>query len=1137
MASIQEVQAQISEAEKGIANQRQQISEAQKSSAEQLRQLEAAKSKVPSNTSQRSIRQTMTGLMGQVKRQAIEKVKQNIENQKKGVQQYQKGLQTYSGEISKYEQEQLNPVKQQVASYQEQVNAYEEAKSLWYNKNPGSIFAVQYMSPLAQQYYKDFAKASNPVQDLAISVKKFEVANPTEKLVVDWDKLRVTGVQSGSLGQTFSVNEYNKMVAKMQDAQLQTPTITTTDIVAPVVPSITSNVTTGLSTGFRTVSALPVSSDKGLSSVTPAKTYGLGSITGASISENLPSSSKQSIRTSISDFFGRVGDTFKADITKGKEIYSSQAGGFVSASPTGIGATAYIRPPTQVEQARFDVLNQNILTADIGKVRSDIKQVERLSVELPKIQQDITKQELILKDLEKGNVNAQGQFVGSQEAYDKYVKAYDLYNQRATEYQNKYNQYEASRNINVGIGELTRQRDIREFQRPISGTAKMFTATAGAVTGVGLQKELDWLGVQRVKPLPLVQKLVRTDIVFTPEQAGKAYGKVVETGLDLGKYTIPVAGEALFAGEIAEAMAPYKFNPIAFAKGSPREAAFLGGALLTGGIIKGLKIRSDVINKAVNKALEKDLSSLENAKIKSINYIDEASGKVMVIGEQKIGNINREFVIRGIIKDTESGKKFIPEAQGLSLTYGIVTPEKVFGIKLRPRVFEAKQTFEAGSQGTNILKGTVGDVRFYEELGKGTLIPKESVFGITKIPKTIRGLGKTKAKLEEQMSTSTFGGDIVKEFSIPVGKENIYGLPEQRNTYIQINKALGLRINPQELGVVIKVPKKTKDIGFTGGGQKSSKEFLTQLYASSDELSLASLSKVASKGSTKSIKDSLTIKPTGRSILEIKPKETYSTSSALTISTTEIAPSTTSVKEKVLVDSGLNIREIFVERIKDNQKEPLSIRQDVSLTGFNKSKEDIIGISKFRESQITPQKVGQPQKTTQAQRQEQLVRQREGIVIRPRDIIPKPTFKPKFTLSPKQTTKYPKRKVATKVKVKKSFGSFDVYTRVKGKEVLVAPSVTKEAGLDIGAATTLFGKPGKATALSASIILKPSKAQARKVSTRGEFGKVKDMFRVGKVSGKGATLTLVQKETKRLGTSPERKAIIESRKGGILNLR
>lgn len=114
--------------------------------------------------------------------------------------------------------------------------------------------------------------------------------------------------------------------------------------------------------------------------------------------------------------------------------------------------------------------------------------------------------------------------------------------------------------------------------------------------------------------------------------------------------------------------------------------------------------------------------------------------------------------------------------------------------------------------------------------------------------------------------------------------------------------------------------------------------------------------------------------------------------------------------------------------------------------------------------------------------------------------------------------------------------SVNVFTRVRGKEVLLVPNVTERAALDIGTAQTLFGK-GKATALSASIILKPSKKPARKVTTKGEFGKYKDVFRIGKVPGKGAYLTLVQKEKVRLAYPQERIAIVQSRKSkGGLNL-
>jgi hypothetical protein len=110
--------------------------------------------------------------------------------------------------------------------------------------------------------------------------------------------------------------------------------------------------------------------------------------------------------------------------------------------------------------------------------------------------------------------------------------------------------------------------------------------------------------------------------------------------------------------------------------------------------------------------------------------------------------------------------------------------------------------------------------------------------------------------------------------------------------------------------------------------------------------------------------------------------------------------------------------------------------------------------------------------------------------------------------------------------------AYDVLTRVKGKEKLVASRLTKSAALDIGAATTLFGGRD-ATSLSASIILRRTKGKPIKVGTRGEFGKYRDIFREGKVKPTGAELVLVQKETRRLLTPTERKQIVKSRRNLI----
>jgi hypothetical protein len=145
---------------------------------------------------------------------------------------------------------------------------------------------------------------------------------------------------------------------------------------------------------------------------------------------------------------------------------------------------------------------------------------------------------------------------------------------------------------------------------------------------------------------------------------------------------------------------------------------------------------------------------------------------------------------------------------------------------------------------------------------------------------------------------------------------------------------------------------------------------------------------------------------------------------------------------------------------------------------------------------------------------------------------PKPVLKPKIDFSFKSPGgENPKRKMISKKNSnKKSFGSFDLVTRVRGKEKTIATRLTRTAALDLGTAVTLFGNK-KASSLSASIILKPSKEKVLNVQTKGEFARFGNIFRQGKTKSKGASEVFVQKDFMRLGTSNERRQIVESRGG------
>lgn len=235
--------------------------------------------------------------------------------------------------------------------------------------------------------------------------------------------------------------------------------------------------------------------------------------------------------------------------------------------------------------------------------------------------------------------------------------------------------------------------------------------------------------------------------------------------------------------------------------------------------------------------------------------------------------------------------------------------------------------------------------------------------------------------------------------------------------------------------------------------------------------------------------------------------------------------------------------------IKENSLSATSPISNLALSNVSMLKLNPVSSIKFNELSIdkinekSDTKLNQQQENNQQLTQEfkQELRQQFNQPVNQIDRTPRNEPRPEAPKTikeisfPSMSTTSKSKRLFKRVNPKKTVGSFDVYTRVKGKEVLIAPRVTKQAGLDIGAITTLRGSR-KASALSASIILKSDPLAPRQVQTSGEFGRASNIFRVGKVSGKNAALTLVQKQGVRLGTTQERIAIVQSRKRGILSL-
>lgn len=196
-----------------ITQQRTQVAQAQQKSQEALRQLQQAEAKIPEYQTQKALRQTYTGITGQQKRGVFQRIKSAILGQKQQVQQYQQGLQ-------QYEQQVLTPAEQQVREAQARAEQYNYAVRAYLGQvSGGSIKDVPLdIRRAAQQQAESLERQSSFA--LTNYVRKFEQNNPGEKLIVDWDNFQIKGVESGALGASIPVSEYNKIVQSFQSPQM-----------------------------------------------------------------------------------------------------------------------------------------------------------------------------------------------------------------------------------------------------------------------------------------------------------------------------------------------------------------------------------------------------------------------------------------------------------------------------------------------------------------------------------------------------------------------------------------------------------------------------------------------------------------------------------------------------------------------------------------------------------------------------------------------------------------------------------------------------------------------------------------------------------------------------------------------------
>lgn len=642
MADLQTVKSQVAKAEAELSTARGKLSQSELAAQSQLSQLGVAESKLPSITSQSALRQKFSGIMGQLKRKGIQKVKESIQKQKGSVLSYQKGLKEYGAQLSKYETEKLEPVRQEIRqaeAYNKAVEAVERAAAkdkVW----AIAAFGKGLERELAEKYLKQQSLAK---QALRSQVQAFEVANPTETLKVDWKNLRVTGVTSGALDKTFTnLKDYNKAITKfnvesqtLKDEALKTPEINVTELAADTISVPTQQNLSEGSFGDKLAAAFNTS---GIQMVSAAPSGG-GMITGAAVAD-VPTSSSGGLISSVKDFFKGVKSGAKTGTTAGI------TGGVVSA----YDPADYAKPSFELPEKTFvqkvtslpsmalasardysaDVAAQISVEKDLGLgnvasygyrgqsgdiVTKDVwygtpltkvpvgqqAEVSRLqtgiNTDIAKLGELDTK----IRTLERGNVDSFGKWSGTQADYNKYVNAYNQRENLYTQYQDKVNRYEQVRYVNV----LGTKRDIGRFTgKPFQTVTSMITTPVGAAAEqiyYGLNKgdigkditfyqeqygtqQYDALGTPTGFYQPQTRTLTEQDVRGQAELIGKA----TEFGAGAALYMTPVGG-ALYAGSIAERLPEYGYNPLEFAKANPVESALLAGTLVGAGGLRAAR--------------------------------------------------------------------------------------------------------------------------------------------------------------------------------------------------------------------------------------------------------------------------------------------------------------------------------------------------------------------------------------------------------------------------------------------------------------------------------------------------------------------------------------------------------------------
>ncbi len=210
--TLQEARTQFEGQQQLLVGKREEASKTQT-------QLRDIMSKLPSVT-QKALRSgTFAGLKGRLRRRILGRTEKDISRQLGLVEGYKTSLTEYEEKTLKPFEQELKQAEirraeydMQVAQTQEEQTAYNQAFKLYSKGKPLSFAAGSPSYKYLKKMYesKEFAR-----QGLVSQIAEYQEDFPTEKLIVDWKNIRIKGVESGTFGESVSIQDYNKRIEEL----------------------------------------------------------------------------------------------------------------------------------------------------------------------------------------------------------------------------------------------------------------------------------------------------------------------------------------------------------------------------------------------------------------------------------------------------------------------------------------------------------------------------------------------------------------------------------------------------------------------------------------------------------------------------------------------------------------------------------------------------------------------------------------------------------------------------------------------------------------------------------------------------------------------------------------------------------